>query len=80
MRTLRLFLGSLAVLNGAFWLCLVFGFSTLVDPEIQGRDWWRAVFGMMFRAGMGEMAIGLISLVVGIWLILLARRSTTPEP
>jgi hypothetical protein len=38
MRTLRLLLGSVAVLNGAFWLWLVFCFSTLVDPEIQGRD------------------------------------------
>ena len=54
MRTFRLILGSLAVLNGAFWLWQVFGFSTLVDPALQGRDWWRAVFGMMFRAGWAK--------------------------
>jgi len=72
-------LGFLAVMHGAFWMLLTFAFSTLVDPELQGRSWWRAVFETMFRGGMGTIGVGLISLVFGVWLILPDRRSTTSE-
>jgi hypothetical protein len=80
MRTLQLLLGSLAVLNGAFRLALVVCSSTAVDPAIHGLEWWKAVFGKMVRAGMDGLAVGLISLIVGVWLILVARRRKTPQP
>ena len=79
MRTLQLVWGVLAVLLGVFFLLFTFAFSTLVDPELQGLAWWRAVFGMMYRAGLMGLVIGFGSLIGGTWLILLARGSTTPR-
>ena len=80
MRRLQMLLAFLAVMHGAFWMLLTFAFSTLVDPELQGRSWWRAVFETMFGEGMGTIGVGLISLIFGVWLMLPTRRNTTPEP
>jgi hypothetical protein len=72
--------GVLAILNGAFWLWLVFCFATMVDPSLEGWDWWRAVFEGILRGGRDAIAFGLLSLAAGVWLILSGRTDKSPRP
>ena len=77
LRTLQATAGVLGIVIGAFFLIFTFGFSTMVGPDLRGLDWWMAVVGMIWHGGMFTLGLGSASLIVGVWLLLLARRSET---
>jgi len=77
LRTLQATAGVLGFVIGAFFLFFTSGFSTLVDPDLRGLDWWMAVVEMIWNGGMFTLGLGSASLIDGIWLLFLARRSET---
>jgi hypothetical protein len=69
MKYLKISLGLILLLTGSFIILFTFAFSTLVDPELKGMDWWIAVARTMLRSGLFELTLGLTILVGGIWLL-----------
>lgn len=69
IRPFRFMAGVLTSLIGLAVVFMVFGFSTLVEPELQGIAWWLAVSRMMVGPGLFGLTLGLTTLAGGICLI-----------
>lgn len=63
MRRLFMFGGLFLAVCGAFWIFMLYGFGTMMDPEIQGNAreiaiWRRVVTDPSFPMGVILIAVG----------------------
>jgi hypothetical protein len=57
----RFMAGIFTSLFGLATVLMIFGFSTLVDPELQGIGWWLAVSRTMVGPGLFGLTLGFVT-------------------
>lgn len=67
MRRLYMFIGLLVMLMGASLIFMIYGFSSMIDPDVEGDAANAAIFHNM-AGHWGEIAFGAILFCTGFWL------------
>ncbi len=67
MRRLYMFTGLLFMLMGGFLILMIYGFSSMIDPNVEGDSANAAVFHNI-AVHKGEIAFGTILFCMGLWL------------
>ena len=70
MRRLSMMAGAFSVLAGVFLIGMVFGFASMVDPDVQGAARRSEIVHRMVTGGGSGLAFGLALIGVGLWLAL----------
>ena len=74
MKAVSLLFGIACMLAGAFFILIVLAFASMIDPEINGREWWDEYISGILNQGLDGLGIGLILMVGGIGLVWSSRR------
>ena len=74
---------GLLTAGGPLLFC-IYGFASMVDPELEGLDYWRVVLRKMFLSTEGVVSVlGVVMIVAGLWLVvtgMIARRRHAGRP
>ena len=62
-----MFTGLLFMMMGAFLILMIYGFSSMIDPDVEGDAANAAIFHNMAMHG-GEIAFGALLFCMGFWL------------
>lgn len=65
MRKIPFILGPLLILAGGWVLLMVLGFSTMLDPRLEGAAWWRAYLSNVFLKQPAGLLLGLGLIALG---------------
>jgi hypothetical protein len=61
-------LGPVLIITGGYFLLISFGMATLVDPGLEGWEWWIAYLGNLLPGAI-------LPILGGLWFIALGLRS-----
>ena len=78
MRRLFMFSGLLLAAGGAFWIFMLYGFGTMMDPDIQGSARQIAIWRMALSDPTFPFAV--ILTIIGVWLMFHDPRPTAQQP
>jgi len=77
MRRLSMFAGLLLAACGAFWIFMLYGFGTMMDPDIQGAAREAAIWRKVISEP--TFPLGVILMIAGGWLMFRdPRRTASP--
>jgi hypothetical protein len=65
MRKIPFILGPLLILAGGWLVLIILGFSMLLDPSLEGWEWWRAYLSNVFFHEPATLLLGLGLIALG---------------